>query len=293
MTLQQLRSFTTVAQLENMSRAAELLHTSQSSLSKNISKLEAEIGVPLFSRSGKKVELNAAGSAFLDCCNQVLRSMDSTVESLRLAATGTDSRIRIGSAGIYAPLVRCMAEFSRSHPGTEFDLSSAVETEEHIDINEYDVLIYPAGVKYEKFTGYHLCRERYFLAVAAADPMAELGSVSPRRLSGRDLVFLRTGRDGLETPYELCTALALQFGSQCFADSRELHRQIVSSGIAAGFVPEGEAEPYRSDPAVRLLPITDNRFSRELMICFRRDKHLSDRAREFKEFAILSLGLKP
>ena len=292
MTLQQLRSFTTVAQLENMSRAAELLHMSQSSLSKNIARLEAEIGVPLFSRSGKKVELNAAGAVFLDCCNQVLRTLDDAVQELRLASAGTDSRIRIGSAGVCGPAIRCMAAFSRSHPGTEFDLNSTIENDEHIDISDFDVLIYPVGLKYEKFTGFRLCREKYFLAVSTSDPLAEQGSVSPRRLEGQSLVFLRPDKEHLELPYALCTALALQLGAQCFADSREMHRQIVSSGIAAGFVPEGEAEPYRSDPNICLLPITDERFSRELMICFRRDKHLTDRAREFKEFAVSYLGLK-
>ena len=293
MTVQQLRFFTTVAQLENMSRAAELLHMSQSSLSKNIAKLEAEVGVPLFSRSGKKVELNAAGAEFLDCCNQVLRTLDDTMQEMRLASTGTDTRIRIGSAGICGPMLRCMADFSRSHPGTEFDLNSAVENEEHIDINAYDVLIYPNELKYEKFTGYRLCREKYYLAVPAGHPMADAGSVSPRKLSGLDFVFLRSAKEALELPYALCTALALQFGSQCFADSRELHRQMVSSGIAAGFVPEGESAPYRSDPNIRLLPILDDRFSRELMICFRRDKHLTELAREFKDFAVRRLELKP
>ena len=292
MTIQQLHFFTTVAQLENMSRAAELLHMSQSSLSKNIAKLEAEVGVPLFSRSGKKVELNAAGASFLDCCNQVLRTLDSTMEEMRLASAGTDNRIRIGSAGICDPILRCMAEFSRSHPGTEFDLNSAIEYDDRIDISDYDVLIYPAGLKYEKFNGCRLCREKYFLAVAADSPLAGTGSVSPRKLAGLDYVFLRPSRDALEPPYALCTALALQFGSQCFADSRELHRQMVSAGIAVGFVPEGESAPYRSDPNVRLLPILDERFSRELMICFRRDKHLSDRAREFREFVCARLELK-
>ena len=122
--------------------------------------------------------------------------------------------------------------------------------------------------------------------------MAGTGSVSPRKLSGLDFVFLRSAKEALELPYALCTALALQFGSQCFADSRELHRQMVSAGIAAGFVPEGESAPYRSDPSIRLLPILDDRFSRELMICFRRDKHLSELAREFKDFAVRWLELK-
>lgn len=292
MTFQQMRMFAATAQTENMSRAAELLHMSQSALSKNIAKLESEIGTELFSRSGKKVELNAAGAMFLSCCNQVLRTMDSTMEEIRMTATGIDNRIRIGSAGVCVPVMDCMAAFSRMHPGTEFDVNSSVEYDERVDINDYDVLVYPAGLKYEKFTGCRLCRERYYLAVSAGDSLAGEGVVRPGQMEGRPMVFLRPDRDHLEPPYALCTALALQFGTQCFADSRELHRQIVASGLAAGFVPEGEAAAYRSDPGICLLPIGDERFSRELMICFRRDKHLTDCAREFKEFCIARLRLR-
>ena len=46
MQIAQLRYFTTIAQLENVSQAAELLHLSQSSLSKNLARLEAEVGAP-------------------------------------------------------------------------------------------------------------------------------------------------------------------------------------------------------------------------------------------------------
>ena len=292
MTIGQMRLFATAAQLENMTRAAELLHMSQSALSKNIAKLEAEVGAPLFSRSGKKVELNAAGTVFLACCNQVLRTVDSAVEEIRTVAAGDDHRIRIGSAGVCASMMECMAAFSREHPGTEFDVNSTVEYDDRVDINDYDVLVYPAGLKYEKFTGCRLGRERYYLAVSARDQLAGGGTVWPQQLEGRSMVFLRADRDHPEMPYTLCAALAMQFGSQCFADSRELHRQIVSAGLAAGFVPEGEAAAYRSDPAICLLSIGDMRFSRELMICFRREKHLTDRAREFKEFCVSRLNLK-
>ena len=57
MNISQLRYFTTVAQLENVSKAADLLYLSQSSLSKNIAKLEEELGMPLFDRNGKKITL--------------------------------------------------------------------------------------------------------------------------------------------------------------------------------------------------------------------------------------------
>ncbi|MCI9562843.1 MAG: LysR family transcriptional regulator [Oscillospiraceae bacterium] len=56
----QLRYFTTIAQPENVSQAAQLLHLSQSSLSKNLAKLAAELRTPLFDHSGKRLTLNPA-----------------------------------------------------------------------------------------------------------------------------------------------------------------------------------------------------------------------------------------
>jgi len=291
MNIQQLRCFVAVAELENMSRAAERLHITQSALSKNIAKLESELGVALFVRNGKKIELNAAGAGFLRCCSAILRTLDKGLEELRLAAGGGDRRLRIGSSGASGDIMRCIAAFSHENPGTEFDWNSGIDAEEHIDINDYDILIYPYSRRYEKFSGYPLGRERYYLAVSAAHPLCSAGSVTLQHLEGLDFVFLRSGRDTPEAVYGLCTALALRFGSQCFADTRELHRRMVSSGIAVGFVPEGEADSYRADKNIRLLPISDARFSREMMICFKREKHLSETARAFKEFAVRFLHL--
>lgn len=56
----QLRYFTTIAQPKNVSQAAQLLHLSQSSLSKNLAKLAAEVRTPLFDHSGKRLTLNPA-----------------------------------------------------------------------------------------------------------------------------------------------------------------------------------------------------------------------------------------
>lgn len=65
MKISQLHYFTTVAQLENISKAAELLHISQPTLSKNIAALETELMTPLFNRDSKQLSLNPAGKRFL------------------------------------------------------------------------------------------------------------------------------------------------------------------------------------------------------------------------------------
>ena len=287
----QLRYFSTIAQLENVSQAAKLLHLSQSSLSKNLVRLESEVGMPLFNRSGKKLTLNAAGARLLEYSNLALRELEYALDDMRLLSTGADSRVKIGTAGASDRLAGCIAAFHQEHPEAEFDLNSGIEGIEHLDINDFDMLLYPAGGKYDKFTGFPLYEDRCYLAVSRSHPLADCGAVLPRALEGQDLVFLRDGKNFVEHAFRVCSALAVRFRSQCYVDARELHRQVIASGMCVGFVPESGAALYRADPALRLIPIQDQRFTRQMMICFRREKHLSALAREFKAFTLRCFGL--
>jgi len=290
-TIDQIRYFTTVARLENVSRAAELLHLSQSSLSKSMAKLEAELGAPLFVRSGKAVSLNAAGARFLDFAGTMLRELESAGNDVRLLSTGLDAKLKIGLAAGSGRLMACVAAFLREHPGTEFDLRRDVERQENPDINELDAMVYPEEPKYGKFTGFALGEERYLLAVPASHPLAGAVSVSPAALDGLNVVFLRGGGSFVEYPFRMCAALAVRFASQCFTDARETQRQLIAAGACVGFVPDGEAGFCRGGGAIRLLPILDRHFSRPIRICFRREKHLTPLGLTFRDFAIDYLKL--
>lgn len=72
MTLEQLRVFATVADLLHMTRAAQRLHMTQSAVSASVAALEATCGVPLFHRVGRRIELTAAGRAFLPEARAIL-----------------------------------------------------------------------------------------------------------------------------------------------------------------------------------------------------------------------------
>lgn len=291
MYIAQLRYFTTIAQLENISQAAQLLHLSQSSLSKNLAKLEAEVGTPLFDRSGKRLTLNAAGARLLEYSTLALRELEYALDDMRLLSTGADSRVKIGTAGASDRLAGCIAAFHRDHPEAEFDLNSGIEGIEHLDINDFDMLLYPAGGKYDKFTGFPIYEDRCYLAVSRLHPLADCGCVSAKALDGQDMVFLRDGKVFVEHSFRVCSALAVRFRSQCYVDTRELHRQLIASGMCVGFVPESGADLYRGEPALRLIPIQDQRFTRQMMICFRREKHLSGLARTFRDFVLEYFGL--
>jgi LysR family transcriptional regulator, hca operon transcriptional activator len=97
MELRHLRYFIAVAETGSLTEAAEQrLYTSQPSLSRQIRDLEAQVGVQLFSRSARGVELTAAGQAFLDHARLVLMHVDAAVESARRAAQPERKTFAIG-----------------------------------------------------------------------------------------------------------------------------------------------------------------------------------------------------
>ena len=79
MELSQLRYFIAVAKLGNMSKAAETLFVSQPNLSTSISRLEEEVGVPLFERRRGKIALNQNGELLLKSVEQAVSLLDAGV----------------------------------------------------------------------------------------------------------------------------------------------------------------------------------------------------------------------
>lgn len=72
MTLQQLKYIVAVAEQKSMRRAADALYLSQPSLSNSVRELEGEIGLTLFRRSNRGIELTAEGEEFLSYARQIL-----------------------------------------------------------------------------------------------------------------------------------------------------------------------------------------------------------------------------
>ena len=292
MNILQLRYFTTIAQLENVTKASDLLHVSQSSLSKTISALEKELGVELFTRNGRNITLNAAGERFLESCKKIVSEMDGTVRELNEEANGRSNTVRIGIEGGSGKLFACMGAFKKQHSNVSYDISCAIEETEHPNINEYDLMVYPEGRKYAQFNGIPFYRERFLLAVHSESELRNKSSATLSDLNGRDYVFLRYGGIGYEYPREICDALAVQFNSVSYVDSRSMHREMIASGLAVGFIPESVMDIYKNDTKIRTLILMNPKFTRQMMICFRREKHLSETADAFRRFALEYFGLE-
>ena len=228
--------------------------------------------------------LNELGSQFLTSAQSILRELDGTLAQLRTYAGGVGARLSVGLCGPDGPVTACLAAFSTAHPQIILNLDCSIAAKEALDINQYDMLLCPDTGEYRRFRGIPLREERYLLALPASHALAGRPGILPRSLAGQPFVFLRRGQLRIEDPYDLCAGLNLGLRTACLTDEREQHRQLIAAGVGLGFVPEGCAGPYRSDPALRLLPIRSDRFQRRLMLCFKRDKHLSPAGRLLRSF---------
>jgi DNA-binding transcriptional LysR family regulator len=121
MDLHQLRTFVAIAEAGGVARAAARLNLSQPAASRQIQVLEAEFGLLLFDRVGRRVRLTADGEDLLRRSRQLVAEADQLRERARALRSGSSGTITIGATPpmIEVVLASFLPEFRRSHPGIE------------------------------------------------------------------------------------------------------------------------------------------------------------------------------
>lgn len=134
MELRRIQYFIAVAEECHFGRAAARLRMAQPPLSQQIKQLEAEMGVTLFTRSTRKVELTAAGERFLDRARRIVISIDDAVEEAVRVADGMLGSLAIGFTGSATyDLLPSLARVLRAElPGIELDLKGEMLTPDQV-----------------------------------------------------------------------------------------------------------------------------------------------------------------
>ena len=115
MELQQLKYFKTVAEIGKISEAAQALFISAPALSTSVSRLEKELGMPLFTRTGNRILLNQQGQIFLRYVNQIFSQLECAQAELRQSVMFQGHHVSIASVAS-TQWVDMVTAFSQEHP---------------------------------------------------------------------------------------------------------------------------------------------------------------------------------
>ena len=282
MELAQVRYFIAAAQFQNLSKAARVLNITQPALSKSISKLEDELEVSLFDRAGKSITLNECGERFLEYAISSIKELDDAVASVKH---------KVSSPALYLGLLvhserfmRCLGEFSKENPNVSFNLEHLEVAPYDIYTNEYDMLLYPQNQLFRKYKGDLVYSDPYVMAVHKSNPLAKKDAVHLSDAASQRIVFLKHGNKLFDLPYHLCISLDIHPGDSIFTNSYEMQRWFVANNIGVCFVSQGGAGAYMADPEVVLLPVEDEGLRQNIMIGFKREKHLSAVGKQFAAY---------
>ncbi|MEO1144861.1 MAG: LysR substrate-binding domain-containing protein [Cyanobacteria bacterium J06638_22] len=125
MKLHAFQYFVVVAEELHFGRAAARLHITQPALSRQIHRLEAEMGVKLLHRTKRTVELTEAGAAFLVEVRKVLQQTDLAIQIAQRVARGEVGALRIGftASAMHTLLPEILREFRDRHPDVKLTMS--------------------------------------------------------------------------------------------------------------------------------------------------------------------------
>src|SRR3954453_21746774 len=119
MELHQLRYLVLLAEELNFTRAARRGNVAQPALSRQIRKLEDELGVPLVDRTTRRVRLTPAGVDLAATARHVLAELDDARAAVTAAVALLSGRVAVGMTATPGPVdvPRILGAFSRAHPG--------------------------------------------------------------------------------------------------------------------------------------------------------------------------------
>ena len=199
MELRQLSYFVAVAEELHFGRAAARVHIAQPALSNQIQSLEKELGVKLFIRSTRRVELTRAGEAFHGRCVRILSDIDLSAEITRSIAGKTITRIRIGTVypATIGVLPAFLARIARKYPEIQLHISSGSTQDivRHIESGQINLGFIRPVENIGALRFFSIAHERYLLAVEKNSPLAARDDIGIADL--RDQTIIAFSRQNL------------------------------------------------------------------------------------------------
>lgn len=259
MEIRVLRYFLTVVREESITKAAEVLHITQPTLSRQLAQMEEEVGVKLFHRGARRIDLTNEGILLRRRAEEILQLVDKTEKELIEQEEQVEGKISIGCGEIAAVQVlpKLIKTFREKYPQVTFDIFTATAdlVKEQMDKGLLDIGLLLEPVDMEKYDFIRLdIKEKWVVLMRPDSPLAEKEFVTAKDLSELPLILPRR----MNVQNELASWFGDYYDSLnvIFTSNLSTNSAImVSNGLAYSLVIEG-AVPFWDQSKVTYRPLS-------------------------------------
>lgn len=291
MNFKQLEYFAAVAEAKSISGAARELHVAQPPVSRQLALLEDELGVTLFLRTNKGVELTEAGQCLYQHSRQMFQSLRTMADSVRDVDAGVRGQLKLGI--IYSDVqiaASLMQEYHEKYPQVELyvRMGSPGDLLDDLSRGELHVLF----LRSQSERSYGL-RERVLgedplelVMRAETDPAPGQDAVPIQSLRDAPMCLLRSddlwgySRDLLEE----CRRAGFTPNVACHCYDTPMEMQMVQAGFGVGFLPRSIVEAHPGSP-VYTKPVLEFAAKSYPILVWEDDPYQSGCVKRFLELA--------
>jgi DNA-binding transcriptional LysR family regulator len=290
MELRHLRTISAVARHGSFSKAAEELHLAQSAVSQQVRRLELELGVEVFRRTSRSVELTPEGEVILGSARRVLREVDGLHAELGELTGLVRGEVRIGGMYPTGPydLVEVLAEFRSRHPGVAINMVEDTQDDllARLRADELDcafTAVEPDTLG-DEYAATLIWEEEFVVALPTEHPLADAGHVTFEELAGEGLIAYREN-SALRRRLERTMAdRGLAPRNAFICTEMAAVRALVSKGLGIAVIPRSVAE--QEGPPIALRPIGPDRFTWPVALVWRAARRQPAAAKAFLGVAL-------
>lgn len=258
MEIRVLRYFLTVVREEGINRAAEVLHITQPTLSRQLSQLEEEVGVKLFHRGARKITLTNEGILLRRRAEEILSLVDRTERELVEQEELVDGRIVIGCGELAAVQVlpEIIESFHEKYPLVTYDIftGNADLVKEQMEKGLIDIGVLLEPINIEKFDFIRLAgKERWVVLMRPDAPLADKEAVSAMDLENLPIILPR--RTNVQNELTNWLGDSFQTMQVLFTSNLSTNSAImVQEGLAYSIVIEGSV-PFWDKEKIAYRPL--------------------------------------
>ncbi|MCP3688508.1 MAG: LysR family transcriptional regulator [Gammaproteobacteria bacterium] len=289
-TIRQLRVFREVAQHQSYTRASKALFLTQPAVSMQIKQLEQVVGMPLFEKHGKQINLTDAGEEINLLSNSILQQINESQQNLEQLASGHQGKLRLAVATTVASVAtRLMARFNERYPALSlhFTVTNREGLINLLETNETDIVIMgkpPEGLQLDT---QELMANPLVVIAPPHHPLCDRQkAVSLNRLFQYDFI-LREPSSGTRRAIErFLAAEGRSLKSSMEMNTNDAIKQSVAEGLGLGIVSIHTVTNELEQGSLKLIDASGFPLRRSWYLVQRKGRRLSPLSERFKSYII-------